>query len=376
VLRRERDPRQRQTDLQVMTTNLTNGRPMRLPIVRDPHTNVPDDGGGLLFDPEELRRFFPEAVVDHMVARSAAAGPETGAAEARRELRMFPGGADLPVLVAARMSLSFPVLISAIPLWRVRPGPPLRLMRVVCSDGGISSNFPVHFFDTPLPTRPTFALDLAGFPRDERPDPDVPRENVDDPAPVDGEARESWRDIESMSSFFLAIKDAAQNWRDNAQARLPGFRDRVVRIKLARGEGGLNLALDDAKIQRLTARGAFAGGRLMTLFSGDGPAPTPTVWWNDHRFARFRVTMSVLEQFLRALERGYSSPPDAVSTSYPARVAQGDVPPFELRPAEQLAFATETVGDYVELVGDWGDRTLSDPHVPHPSAVLRVTPPV
>src|SRR5207244_1099598 len=98
-----------------------------------------------------------------------------------RELYLFPGGGELPVLVAARMSLSFPVLISTIPLWRLRyrgAGQQPRLMRVVFSDGGISSNFPVHFFDAPLPARPTFALNLGGFARDEHPNPDVPAANV------------------------------------------------------------------------------------------------------------------------------------------------------------------------------------------------------
>ena len=39
------------------------------------------------------------------------------------------------------------------------------------SDGGISSNFPVHFFDSPVPTRPTFAIDLTGFRAGQAPDP-------------------------------------------------------------------------------------------------------------------------------------------------------------------------------------------------------------
>lgn len=34
------------------------------------------------------------------------------------------------------------------------------------SDGGICANLPVHFFDAPLPTRPTFAIDLESFPPD------------------------------------------------------------------------------------------------------------------------------------------------------------------------------------------------------------------
>src|SRR5262249_18452125 len=182
---------ERKLDLQVMTTNLTNGRPMRLPIARDRYRDTAEDGGGLLFDPDEWRQFFPAEVVEHMLEQSPAMdqrfADDLAELGAERELHLFPGGAELPVVVAARMSLSFPVLISTVPLWRLRyrPGESPKLMRVVFSDGGISSNFPVHFFDAPLPTRPTFALDLGGFAKDEHPDPDVPPQNVvHPPAPT------------------------------------------------------------------------------------------------------------------------------------------------------------------------------------------------
>ena len=56
--------------------------------------------------------------------------------------------------VAARLSLSFPVLLSAIPLYDEQG------TQHWFSDGGICSNFPLHFFDSPLPRWPTFGLDL------------------------------------------------------------------------------------------------------------------------------------------------------------------------------------------------------------------------
>ncbi|MER3469044.1 MAG: hypothetical protein C4314_03515, partial [Thermoflexus sp.] len=68
--------------------------------------------------------------------------------------------ADLPVVVATRMSLSFPVLVSAVPLYTVRRSAvdrlraqgrnrlePGDLQRNWFSDGGIASNFPIHLFD-------------------------------------------------------------------------------------------------------------------------------------------------------------------------------------------------------------------------------------
>jgi predicted acylesterase/phospholipase RssA len=73
---------------------------------------------------------------------------------------------DLPVIVATRMSLSFPLLFKSRALYaedyeifRIVRGlgakPERRIRRIWMSDGGISSNFPIHLFDAPLPTRPT-----------------------------------------------------------------------------------------------------------------------------------------------------------------------------------------------------------------------------
>ena len=52
-----------------------------------------------------------------------------------------------------------------------------------------------------------------------------------------------------MFEFAISIKDAMENWRDNTQARMPGFRERIIHIKLSSGEGGLNLAMDEAKVK-------------------------------------------------------------------------------------------------------------------------------
>jgi predicted acylesterase/phospholipase RssA len=366
-------------DLQVMTTNLAFGRPMRLPIARDRWRDTAEDGG-LLFDPDEWREFFPDEVVDHMTRHATVPVEDARALIERqapgRSLLYFPGGADLPIVVAARMSLSFPVLISTVPLWQIqyRTDGDHRLKRLAFSDGGISSNFPVHFFDAPLPTRPTFALNLAGFGRGETPDLDDPRDCVRDPAGVTGRARESWKEPQSMFEFAVAIKDAMQNWRDNAQARMPGYRERVIHIQLANGEGGLNLAMDEEKVARLIARGDYAGERLITLFSGPetGP-PQRTEHWNDHRFARFRIVMSATERFLQGLRRGYSAPPDAASAPYDERIAAGTRAPYKLS-ATRLAAAQERLAAYVEFADV--PETLDDDDAPRPRAATRIVPPL
>jgi predicted acylesterase/phospholipase RssA len=379
------DPGGRAVDLQMLTTDLTHGRPMRLPAPYQRHNPRLEDGGGLFFEPTELARFFPPEVVEHLREHapetSAATAGQLQAAGASPTLVHFPAGPDLPVVVATRMSLSFPVLISAIPLWELRfqPGDaPPRLRRVLFSDGGITSNFPVHFFDSPLPTRPTFALDLTGFDEGERPDRHDPSRSVADPAAVNAPGQEPAAEIESLQGFFTALKDAAQNWRDNAQARLPGFRERVVRIKLATGEGGLNLTMPADKITELSERGAFAGGRLVTLFSGPPErAPEPTSHWNDSRFARYRVTMSLTERWLRIIRRGYCADADRVTMPYPDRVQRGLETPYAFPSQAALDFAEATTAAYVDLVEGWrpGD-TLDGEGVPRPATTLRAVPPV
>ena len=101
--------------LQLMTTNLSRRQPLAMPW----------DTSDYYFDPEHFRTLFPEEVVAHM-ERSLPPRVRTDedwlaavAAEQARPLRPFPASGDLPIVVAVRMSLSFPGLISAVPLHAV-----------------------------------------------------------------------------------------------------------------------------------------------------------------------------------------------------------------------------------------------------------------
>ena len=136
--------------LEMQTTNVTEGRPYRLP---------QGLGSTFAFDEATFRRIFPKRVVDHLVA--------VGGERREKGLIPLPDARDLPVVVATRMSLSFPILISAVPLHAID-----RSMRHPegtgyepswFSDGGITSNFPVSFFDSLLPSRPTFGITLGDF---------------------------------------------------------------------------------------------------------------------------------------------------------------------------------------------------------------------
>jgi predicted acylesterase/phospholipase RssA len=137
------------------------------------------------------------------------------------------------------MSLSFPVLLSAVPLWTERDG---IYVRHWLSDGGIGSNFPIHFFDAWLPTRPTFGLNFTTTNSPVSSDPG----EIAYGHRTGGRVR-----IDKLFTFLRQILETMQNWRDKAQAELPGFSDRIQDIPLGPGEGGMNLTMDPATVQRL-----------------------------------------------------------------------------------------------------------------------------
>jgi predicted acylesterase/phospholipase RssA len=381
-----REPRRRKIDLQMMTTSLSHGRPMRLPapMRRDRGKSKPEDGGQLLFKPSEMARFFPAAVVEHLTEYGKIPDGDIAALleqdPSHADMRHFPIGPDLPVIVATRMSLSFPILIAALSLHEYDFGadpknPPLK--PVVFSDGGITSNFPIHFFDSPTPTRPTFGLQLTGFEPGDGPKDDDPGHSVEDPPLTGSDARRLRADMHDLVGFLAAIKDAMQNWRDNTQSELPGFRERIEQIKLAPDQGGLNLTMTEDQIKALTQYGEIAGERLVRLFTGSVERdPVETKRLKIHRFARYRVTMSVLERFLGDFAYGYGHDPD-LGTPYPDLVEEGSADgSYKFGSAGRKLAAGVRSEIYEELGNDVTPGTsLDDAGVPRPSAALRTVPP-
>lgn len=101
--------------LELMTTNLTQRRPLRLPWVR------PE---AFFFDPSLFRTLFPERVVAHLEDPPPSVDDRGGEdwkllCQLLLPLRPLPPAAHLPVVFGARLSLSFPLLLSAIPLHAV-----------------------------------------------------------------------------------------------------------------------------------------------------------------------------------------------------------------------------------------------------------------
>lgn len=301
-------------NLEVMTTCLTMWRPFRLPFRDDQHVR---ENNVFLFKETEFRELFPEHVVRWMVDHPR---PQRSAEESKSRFSqldftgfsLLPVPDDLPVIVAVRMSLSFPVLLSAIPLYSVdfrkAPPPPEekeKPERCWFTDGGIGSNFPIHFFDAPLPTRPTFGLDLGSTEDAEAQRVVFPEKNNDALLPY-------WRRFRDQDGFgailgFLgSVVSVAKDWNHETLSHMPGFRDRIGLIRLTKEEGGLNLTMPAERIARLSDYGRQAGLQFVRRF-GDparwAPGMQPTAMnWENHQLIRLRLLLASLSEVMANLE--------------------------------------------------------------------------
>ncbi|HEX8508160.1 MAG TPA: hypothetical protein VF635_01495 [Propionibacteriaceae bacterium] len=279
-----------EVDLKVMTTNLTLRKPYEFPFSSEE----------FLYCPRCWEAYFPELVMEHLDRTAPDPAAEriigSGRSEQRVSLicpshpgqlvRPLPAAPDMPVVVAARLSLSFPGLISAVPMVYIdySRGPGRRNL-VTCwfSDGGIASNFPMHFFDTPWPRRPTFGLNL-----DKR-HPDYPEQMVWRPQRTHSGVFPRSHEPISMFGFLSAVMRTMQNWVDASQITMPGFRDRVTELRTGEGEGGLNLRMTEDLITTLAERGSEAA-----LEFADFDLP-------GHQWVRYRATMNALSENLDAV---------------------------------------------------------------------------
>jgi len=311
------DLHDRGIQLRMISTNVTHGRPYGLPL----------DTANFYFKPKELAEYFPDAVIQWMMDHPGHASEKDDVDS--NGFSRLPDAADLPVVVAARMSLSFPFLFRAVPLYTVdftlleldepdptlvkepggalQPGEPRVPERCWFLDGGICSNFPISMFDDPLPRWPTFGIDLQSL-RKDRPDSTVwmPSRN--------GEGLgELWNRIPATAglgplvAYAGGMLDAARNWMDNRQITVPGYRDRIVHIRLDDNkEGGLKLDMDSETVTILTARGADAGSLLMNHFAH--PAPDVELTWDNHRWIRLRSLFGQLETLLTSMRNALQQP--------------------------------------------------------------------
>jgi predicted acylesterase/phospholipase RssA len=360
-------------NLEMVATSVSWGRPYKFPVT----------ARTLFFDPDDMRTMFPEHVVAWMVAR---ARPPRNEREAKHFAAYgphrlpLPAAADLPVIVATRMSLAFPVLLSAVPMYTFDPATlhgeaTPTLEPCWFSDGGISSNFPVTMFDSALPRWPTFAIDLEPFPPGRERDADE-RKNVSLPQTDDAGRLPSFSRFTSAAGFLMSVMNAMQNWNDTTQSVLPGYRDRIVTVFLAGDEGGLNLDMPSEVLLRLKRRGTAAGALLAERF--DAPSVldpgSGTMGWENHRWLRFRTALGALQTYLASFARGAGNPipPDV---TYDALIAATDGTPAHHYPLP--AAARESIGKLVDAAAQLGRDLQDAPGVqsdlpqPSPQLVLR-----
>jgi hypothetical protein len=283
------------------------------------------------------------------------------------------------------MSLSFPVLISAVPLHAIDYSQPVpeaerRPQRCWFSDGGITSNFPVHFFDSPVPRWPTFAIDLRKLPAGWTPS-EVESENVWMVRDNHSQGDIWWYGWEGLpprrqlAAFAGAIARTFRTWVDQTQSEVHGYRDRIVHIDHSAGEGGLNLAMPEEVIARLSERGGSAGELLRKRFSVPPATATPMTWDNQ-RWIRYRTFMNLLEQALIKLRRGYLEPEDGDRPLDELSGRGAEEPPeYAWDSDEQRAWAIAQTAVVVRLPEEWqrSGRGFGSGS-PSPAPELRVSP--
>jgi hypothetical protein len=303
--------------LRMITTGVSHREPRTLPF-RDVR---------FWFLREEFDRLFPKVVMDWMVDHGGV--PVTLGGKTYFPL---PDDDALPVLVATRLSLSFPLLVSAVPLHEpARRNPAVADEEAVerasmsteksvaesadhlasggtraptaiaefraCwfSDGGISSNFPIHLFDAALPLWPTFAIDLVYPGSDDR------QGTEREPVFLPERNAQGWQRtyqsigargaVPELVNFLFGIVATMQNWRDLLLARAPGQRDRIVHVSLAADEGGMNLDMPQDVLARIAAKGTAAGERF-NEFS-----------FANHYWIRWRSLAAALQQYTQQVGR-------------------------------------------------------------------------
>ncbi len=372
--------------LQMITTSISHHEPRTLPFEK----------GAFWFREDQFALLFPADVVKWLIARAGAPTRVDG----NNYYRLAKGG-DLPVLVAMRMSLSFPLLISAVPLHEVversdvpsvpvdqdddreksildsteglsaggRASDGVNKFRICWfSDGGISSNFPIHLFDAPLPVWPTFAIDLV-YP-----------DGSSSPPPADvwlpNNNNRGWQlsytsiarkaAVRELIAFLFGIVGTMQNWRDLLLARSPGQRDRIVHVALAGDEGGMNLNMPQVILDRISEKGKKAGDEFAN-FSFD-----------NHYWIRWRNLASGIQRLtIGVAESVHSSPPiaDYAAAYSTARTGTPPPPGYPFR-SQERAEAAEKLLDELTTNGLAWKQNGPDLSVnaPRPQPQLRITP--
>lgn len=342
-------------DLKVMTTCLSLRRPYTFPFT----TRI------FHWCPACWRGWFPQRVVTALVEASQPAHPQRQRVKGvptpipdhcphhpDTALRQLPHPADMPVVVGVRLSLSFPGVISAVPMWvldRYRAEGHWAYQEVWFSDGGLTSNFPLEFFDTPLPGHPTFGVTL------EAPHPDFPDQLAFRPTKNNSGILGRVRAITGAGQFVGAIIGVLVDWRDALTVPAAGNRDRVVEVRIPEDAGGLHLHMPPEVIADIARRGE-AGAVALESFD-----------WENHRWIRYRTATAGLGDLLHDARQNWSQYADLVARDVPPGYPVADGRQEDDRAATAALLAA------ADRLRDLGNPAHSG-SIPTPRREFRATP--
>jgi hypothetical protein len=186
--------------------------------------------------------------------------------------------------------------------------------------------------------------------------------------------------FDRLFGFFKALLETAKDWNDNTLMRMPGVRDRVVRVGLAEEEGGLALRLPQDRATALAKYGDSAARKLTEQFVPSSADSVTTVRWNEHRWVRFNAIMKSLRTSLS----GVSAAVRQYQHSWPLeqQIFEATANPPLRGPRERIISETEAAGLIQLLHALAVTETKLEEHSkvpsfePEPQPELRARPPL
>jgi predicted acylesterase/phospholipase RssA len=311
---------ERSINLEMMVSNVTHGGPLRFPLV--------DDARLFYFREEEWRALFPASVMKALraVARPYVKRSPSDPDEVPPGYWLLPA-AELPVVVAARMSMSFPLLFSAIPVHAVDHESPRHLGPVVpmtentrplrrcwLVDGGLCSNFPIHLFDAAVPQWPTFGLWLARRLYKQNDAVWLPKYHLQgrgenwqrfEPSTQETEPADDAPTLGRLAGFLAAVGLTMKDWNDRTRMRQAHVRNRIARMALRNDEGQLHIAMPRETILKMAGLYGTAAGKALAMgFVAElRPAGEPDAW-SEHVYVRTLTLLHGVRELLDGIGKG------------------------------------------------------------------------
>ena len=369
-------------ELCIVTSNLSHGRPYILP----------KDFGEFVWNEKDFQLLFPPQIIKHL-KENEDKRPKVTLPE---HYFFFPKREDIPVLVAVRLSVSFPLLVSAVPLYtRSSDNDTEKLQVNWFSDGGLCSNLPLQFFDQWLPTYPTLGINLTSLRRIDYSNStqlsvlptnqweqvnqqqktasqgQKPSTHIDKDLQVylpkaDDLYEPEWVGQTSLFTFLQALMATGLYHRDLSHLEMPSCRERVAQIRMKPEEAGLYLDMSPETIQNMEEKGQLAGKLLVERFN-----------FTHYEWIRLQVLMALLD---KDFEEMVNSEPDVQKYLHLLECGPENQKDFPF--PQDKAWRQYTKKRLYKLLcmsQDWRDGEVhtSDPDalsITHHSPVLQVVP--